>query len=60
MNLESIIGLIAAFLLMIYLGYALLRPEKFYRLTRGKDEWKSVFSLSIHLISRPAAYIIKK
>ncbi|MDQ3064589.1 MAG: K(+)-transporting ATPase subunit F [Acidobacteriota bacterium] len=29
MNLESIIGLIAAFLLMIYLGYALLRPEKF-------------------------------
>jgi K+-transporting ATPase KdpF subunit len=29
MNLESIIGLIAAFLLLIYLGYALLRPEKF-------------------------------
>ncbi len=29
MNLESIIGLLAAFLLMIYLGYALLRPEKF-------------------------------
>jgi len=29
MNLESIIGLMAAFLLMIYLGYALLRPEKF-------------------------------
>jgi len=29
MNLESIIGLIAAFLLMIYIGYALLRPEKF-------------------------------
>ncbi len=29
MNLESIIGLLAAGLLMIYLGYALLRPEKF-------------------------------
>ena len=29
MNLESIVGLIVAFLLMIYLGYALLRPEKF-------------------------------
>ncbi len=29
MNLESIIGLLTAFLLMIYLGYALLRPEKF-------------------------------
>ncbi len=29
MNLESIIGLLAAVLLMIYLGYALLRPEKF-------------------------------
>lgn len=29
MNLESVVGLIAAFLLMIYLGYALLKPEKF-------------------------------
>ena len=29
MSLESIIGLLAAVLLMIYLGYALLRPEKF-------------------------------
>lgn len=29
MNLESIVGLISAFLLMIYLGYALLKPEKF-------------------------------
>ncbi len=29
MNLESIIGLAAAVLLMIYLAYALLRPEKF-------------------------------
>lgn len=29
MNLESIIGLIVTALLMIYLGYALLRPEKF-------------------------------
>ena len=29
MNLESIIGLITALLLMIYLGYALLKPEKF-------------------------------
>ena len=29
MNIESIIGLVAAVLLMIYLGYALLRPEKF-------------------------------
>ena len=29
MNVESIIGLAATFLLLIYLGYALLRPEKF-------------------------------
>lgn len=29
MNLESIIGLIVTIFLMIYLGYALLRPEKF-------------------------------
>jgi K+-transporting ATPase KdpF subunit len=29
MNLESIIGLAAAALLLIYLAYALLRPEKF-------------------------------
>lgn len=29
MNLESIIGLIVTAFLMIYLGYALLRPEKF-------------------------------
>ena len=29
MNLESIIGLLTVVLLMIYLGYALLRPEKF-------------------------------
>ena len=29
MNLESILGLAAAFLLLIYLAYALLRPEKF-------------------------------
>jgi len=29
MNLESIIGVAAAALLLIYLGYALLRPEKF-------------------------------
>jgi K+-transporting ATPase KdpF subunit len=29
MNLESIIGLVASALLLIYLAYALLRPEKF-------------------------------
>jgi K+-transporting ATPase KdpF subunit len=29
MNIESIIGLLVAALLMIYLGYALLKPEKF-------------------------------
>ncbi|MBK9313167.1 MAG: K(+)-transporting ATPase subunit F [Acidobacteria bacterium] len=29
MNLESILSLITAVLLLIYLGYALLRPEKF-------------------------------
>ena len=29
MNLESILGLIVAALLLIYLAYALLRPEKF-------------------------------
>ena len=29
MNFESIIGLAAAALLLIYLTYALLRPEKF-------------------------------
>jgi len=29
MNVESIIGLIVAALLLIYLAYALLRPEKF-------------------------------
>ena len=29
MNMESLISLIAAALLMIYLGYALLKPEKF-------------------------------
>ncbi len=29
MNIESIIGLLATALLMIYLGYALLKPEKF-------------------------------
>lgn len=29
MNLESILGLAAAALLLVYLGYALLRPEKF-------------------------------
>ncbi len=29
MNLESILSLITAALLMIYLGYALLKPEKF-------------------------------
>jgi K+-transporting ATPase KdpF subunit len=29
MNLESIIGLAASALLLLYLAYALLRPEKF-------------------------------
>jgi K+-transporting ATPase KdpF subunit len=29
MNLESIIGLLASALLLVYLAYALLRPEKF-------------------------------
>ncbi len=29
MNIESIIGLLVTVLLLIYLGYALLRPEKF-------------------------------
>jgi K+-transporting ATPase KdpF subunit len=29
MNLESIVGLIVSALLLIYLAYALLRPEKF-------------------------------
>jgi K+-transporting ATPase KdpF subunit len=29
MNLESIVGLIVSALLLIYLTYALLRPEKF-------------------------------
>ena len=29
MNIESIVGLIVTALLLIYLGYALLRPEKF-------------------------------
>lgn len=29
MSLESIIGLVASSLLLIYLAYALLRPEKF-------------------------------
>jgi K+-transporting ATPase KdpF subunit len=29
MNLESILGLVVATLLLIYLAYALLRPEKF-------------------------------
>jgi len=29
MNLESILGLVVALLLLIYLAYALLRPEKF-------------------------------
>jgi K+-transporting ATPase KdpF subunit len=28
-NLESILGLVVAVLLLIYLAYALLRPEKF-------------------------------
>ena len=29
MSLESIIGLVASALLLVYLTYALLRPEKF-------------------------------
>jgi K+-transporting ATPase KdpF subunit len=29
MNLESILGLLASALLLVYLAYALLRPEKF-------------------------------
>jgi K+-transporting ATPase KdpF subunit len=29
MNLESILGLVVSALLLIYLAYALLRPEKF-------------------------------
>ena len=29
MNLESIIGLAVSVLLLVYLAYALLRPEKF-------------------------------
>jgi K+-transporting ATPase KdpF subunit len=29
MNLESILGLVASALLLVYLAYALLRPEKF-------------------------------
>jgi K+-transporting ATPase KdpF subunit len=29
MNLDSILGLVVAALLLIYLAYALLRPEKF-------------------------------
>ncbi len=29
MNLESILGLVVSGLLLIYLAYALLRPEKF-------------------------------
>jgi K+-transporting ATPase KdpF subunit len=29
MNLESILGLAASALLLLYLAYALLRPEKF-------------------------------
>jgi K+-transporting ATPase KdpF subunit len=29
MNLESIVGLIVSALLLLYLAYALLRPEKF-------------------------------
>jgi K+-transporting ATPase KdpF subunit len=29
MNLESIVGLIVSALLLVYLAYALLRPEKF-------------------------------
>jgi K+-transporting ATPase KdpF subunit len=29
MNLESILGLAASVVLLVYLAYALLRPEKF-------------------------------
>lgn len=29
MNLESVLGLAASALLLVYLAYALLRPEKF-------------------------------
>jgi K+-transporting ATPase KdpF subunit len=29
MNLETIISLVVSALLLVYLGYALLRPEKF-------------------------------
>ena len=29
MNLEAILGILVSALLLIYLGYALLRPEKF-------------------------------
>jgi K+-transporting ATPase KdpF subunit len=29
MNIETIVGLAASVLLLIYLAYALLRPEKF-------------------------------
>lgn len=29
MSLETIVGLVAAALLLVYLTYALLRPEKF-------------------------------
>lgn len=29
MSLESMIGLVASALLLVYLAYALLRPEKF-------------------------------
>ncbi|HEY3038297.1 MAG TPA: K(+)-transporting ATPase subunit F [Pyrinomonadaceae bacterium] len=29
MNFESILGLVVCTLLLIYLGYALVRPEKF-------------------------------
>ena len=29
MNLESVIGLALSALLLVYLGFALLRPEKF-------------------------------
>jgi K+-transporting ATPase KdpF subunit len=29
MNLESVIGLIASALLLVYLAYTLLRPERF-------------------------------
>ncbi len=29
MNLEAILGILVSALLLVYLGYALLRPEKF-------------------------------